>query len=166
MSEPKPFASLSASLLARKGAARPAMRPSSFGHPPVADQQDALAHSYEADDDASAGPGEANAGDWSNDLGWNDMGEAHDAAVHASAPVVVSLPVHAPAGGETRRSALADGRRAAFTLRIDSERHLKLRLACTVAGRSAQQLLIEALDQYLAANPELDALAARVRASR
>src|SRR3546814_12496795 len=31
MSEPKPFASLSSGLLARKGAAKPAMRPQGFG---------------------------------------------------------------------------------------------------------------------------------------
>ena len=31
MNEPKPFASLSSGLLARKGAARPAMRPQGFG---------------------------------------------------------------------------------------------------------------------------------------
>ena len=45
--EPKPFASLSSGLLARKGAARPAMRPQGFG-------------------------GQAGAG--LEDLGWNDMG--------------------------------------------------------------------------------------------
>jgi hypothetical protein len=31
VSEPKPFASLSSGLLARKGAARPAMKPQGFG---------------------------------------------------------------------------------------------------------------------------------------
>jgi len=45
-SEPKPFASLSSGLLARKGAARPAMRPQGFGQ-------------------GAAGL---------EDLGWNDMG--------------------------------------------------------------------------------------------
>src|ERR1700741_2168830 len=44
--EAKPFASLSSGLLARKGAARPAMRPQGFGQ---------VGHSLE-------------------DLGWNDMG--------------------------------------------------------------------------------------------
>ena len=62
-----------------------------------------------------------------------------------------------------RRSALADGRRAAFTLRVDSDRHLKLRLACTVQGRSAQQLVTEALDRLLDGLPELDDLARRVK---
>src|SRR3712207_4815386 len=45
-SEPKPFASLSSGLLARKGAARPAMRPQGFGQ----------------------------GGASLEDLGWNDMG--------------------------------------------------------------------------------------------
>src|SRR5688500_15601193 len=47
-SEPKPFASLSSGLLARKGAARPAMRPQGFGG-------------------QMGGAG-------LDDLGWNDMG--------------------------------------------------------------------------------------------
>ena len=47
MNEPKPFASLSSGLLARKGAARPAMRPQGFGQ---------------------MGGGNL------EDLGWNDMG--------------------------------------------------------------------------------------------
>src|SRR3712207_1402079 len=46
MSDPKPFASLSSGLLARKGAAKPAMRPQSFGQ----------------------------MGFGLEDLGWNDMG--------------------------------------------------------------------------------------------
>ena len=48
MSEPKPFASLSSGLLARKGAAKPAMRPQGYG---------TFGHSIE-------------------DLGWDDMGYA------------------------------------------------------------------------------------------
>src|SRR5215217_673919 len=48
MSEPKPFASLSSGLLARKGAAKPAMRPQGYG---------TFGHSLE-------------------DLGWDDMGHA------------------------------------------------------------------------------------------
>ena len=46
MNEPKPIASLSSGLLARKGAARPAMRPQGFGQ---------VVNGLE-------------------DLGWNDMG--------------------------------------------------------------------------------------------
>ena len=39
--------------------------------------------------------------------------------------------------------------KAAFTLRLDAKRHLKLRLACAVNGRSAQQLVTDALDHLL-----------------
>jgi predicted RNA-binding Zn ribbon-like protein len=57
----------------------------------------------------------------------------------------------------------AAGRRAAFTLRLDAKRHLKLRLASTVRNRSAQQLVTEALDRFLDAIPEIEALAAQVQ---
>jgi hypothetical protein len=52
--------------------------------------------------------------------------------------------------------------KAAFTLRLDPERHLKLRLACAVNGRSAQQIVTDAVDQLLEAMPELDSMAAKV----
>ena len=197
MSEPKPFASLSPSLLARKGSARPAMRPQIQ---PLHQYHDVLARQEQEH------PG------W-HDLGWNDMG--HDdapAAVAVAAPVVapasvsapqpepvapapmaevvsitpaepvqaavipevvrqreeiaarVAQPPRTPRGG--RRSALAEGRRAAFTLRVDAERHLKLRLACTLRNRSAQQLLTEALDSLLAELPDVSALAAQVATKR
>ena len=55
-------------------------------------------------------------------------------------------------------------RKAAFTLRLDGDRHLRLRLACAVTGRSAQQIVTGALDSALAAIPEIEALAARVPA--
>ena len=53
--------------------------------------------------------------------------------------------------------------KAAFTLRLDPERHLKLRLACAVDGRSAQILVTQALDKLLADMPELDALATKAK---
>ena len=62
-----------------------------------------------------------------------------------------------------RRSALEAGRRAAFTLRVDAERHLKLRLACTIRNLSAQQIVTEALDALLSDIPELDTLASQVK---
>ena len=49
--------------------------------------------------------------------------------------------------------------KSAFTLRLDPARHLKLRLACAVDGRSAQQLVTDALDQLLQAMPELESMA-------
>ena len=157
MNEPKSFASLSPTLLARKGGARPAMRPQ-LG--PIGG--DALARQLD-------------------DLGWNDMGhDADEPAVQHSAEVVSIAPdslapVYAPVPevvrqrdeakrrvAGSRRSALADGRRAAFTLRVDAERHLKLRLACAVNGRSAQQLVTEALDQLLDELPDVAELAAQI----
>ena len=48
--------------------------------------------------------------------------------------------------------------RAAFTLRLDADRHLRLRLASAIAHQSAQQLVAQALDQFLATLPEVDAL--------
>jgi hypothetical protein len=119
------------------------------------------------------------------DLGWNDMG--HDTQVlepvaqHEAEIVVLNPASEAPAAtmpevlrqqeaiservaraaAGPRRSALSQGRRAAFTLRLDAERHLKLRLACVLNGRSAQQLVTEALDRLIADMPELAELAAR-----
>ncbi len=212
--EPKPFASLSSGLLARKGAAKPAMRPQGFGQ----------------------------IGGNLEDLGWNDMGfeapkpapvardEEHDAfgepiaelpvlnghagltpvdsPVHsqhaeiegrlssldsddiqiadetaeiceledelleqpvAKAPalevVPISVPVAAaaPRRSSKQRAAPGSKAKAAFTLRLDPERHLKLRLACAVSSRSAQLLVTDALDQLLARMPELDAMAAKAK---
>lgn len=198
ISEPKPFASLSSGLLARKGHARPAMRPQGFtgGYASLANGMD--------------------------DLGWNDMGQMvePEADVHAlhtdengddnivappdgvppvlaqrrqlkaefEPPVIdavaddhdvtVEAPVHEPApiasvssivrrpvsvatagrlARETRHKA-----KAAFTLRLDEDRHLRLRLASALAGRSAQQLVTEALDAFLESVPEVDDLARQV----
>ena len=69
----------------------------------------------------------------------------------------------APRKPIVRRPATAQGKRAAFTLRLDQERHLMLRLACTVRGRSAQQLVTDALDALLAEMPEIASLAAQVQ---
>ena len=214
-SEPKPFASLSSGLLARMGAARPAMRPQGFG-------------------------GQAGAG--LDDLGWNDMGfeppkpadtardSEHDAfgdeltphplrnplsaltpvaspvhdqqaeiadrlidaeedeafdedydetaelvegdelpeAVLAPEPVPAVKPVAVakPRRQPKPRSAPGANGKAAFTLRLDPGRHLKLRLACAVNGRSAQQLVTDAVDRLLADMPELDSMAERAPAKR
>jgi hypothetical protein len=162
----KPFASLSPTLLARKGGARPAMR-SPLN--PIPAFHDATARQLD-------------------DLGWNDMGhdeepaadndrcvhEAEIVALNPSEPVrPAPLPeivkrqrgiatLLAPLAPQ-RQSALAKGRRAAFTLRLDAERHLKLRLACTIGNRSAQQIVIEALDRLIADRPELTELAEKIR---
>jgi hypothetical protein len=165
MNENRSFASLEPTLLARKGGAKPAMRPQ-VG-PPVTAQP--------------LPPTE--------DLGWNDMGEAHayedegevvalapangNGKVTAKAKPAVRQQIEAIAAHLARRdgkkqdrqraSALENGRRAAFTLRLDAQRHLKLRLACTVKNRSAQQIVTEALDRLLGSMPEVDSLAAQVK---
>ena len=48
--------------------------------------------------------------------------------------------------------------KTAFTLRLDHQRHLQLRLACAVHNVSAQKLVTSALDELLATMPELDEL--------
>ena len=55
-----------------------------------------------------------------------------------------------------------DSRKAAFTLRLDPERHLRLRLLSALTHRSSQQLLIEALDLLLARHDKVEDLAGRV----
>ena len=52
--------------------------------------------------------------------------------------------------------------KTAFTLRLDPDRHLKLRLATAIKNVSAQQLVTRAVDEYLKSIPELDDLAERV----
>src|SRR5215207_4744577 len=65
-------------------------------------------------------------------------------AVHPAVAAVVPTP--APRRPSRPRSAPGTTGKAAFTLRLDPERHLKLRLACAVGGRSAQMLVTDALD--------------------
>ena len=80
-------------------------------------------------------------------------------AALASQPPVAPAPVAAPPAPKRRTPAVAQARRAAFTLRLDAERHLKLRLAATMQGVSAQALVTEALDALLAEFDELDVIA-------
>lgn len=145
---PKPLASLSSGLLARKGAAKPAMRPQAFVPAPAA----------------------------LDDLGWNDMGTpapippvlAERAALTEAItpqpePAAEAPPVHVVrsvslATAARLRRETAHGGRAAFTLRLDEARHLQLRLASAITSRSAQQLMTVALDDLIAALPEVAAL--------
>jgi hypothetical protein len=80
---------------------------------------------------------------------------------------IIAAPVVSPAPAPRRapriRAAVGSKGKAAFTLRLDPERHLKLRLACAVDGRSAQQLVTDALDQLLERVPDLDGLAAKAK---
>jgi hypothetical protein len=59
------------------------------------------------------------------------------------------------------RSVAGSKGKAAFTLRLDPARHLKLRLACAVSGRSAQLLVTDALDALLGSMPELEDMAGK-----
>jgi hypothetical protein len=220
MTESRPYASLSGSLLARKGGAKPAMRPRPLSTQHMLD-----------------------------DLGWDDMGEAHEPAPEhvpssiaaltpaprAPAPEQVAAPIAAvspeprraqvagltpaprapapvPAQEEAppvhvQQRVLADhyqqqtapvetptdapllseavvaalrapsprqqgkaskaeplGRKAAFTLRLDADRHLRLRLASALTGRSSQQLVTAALDTFIQTLPDVGALAQQVPA--
>jgi hypothetical protein len=192
--QPKPLASLSSTLLARKGHARPAMRPQGFGGfgalpgaqddlgwndmghpddapmsapepiypvpvgvPPVLRQREALQEEFEAPKDfvpqaiepepvlepepvaAPAAP----------------VAAPHVVAAAAAPTVPVSLATAARIGRETR----AKHAKAAFTLRLDHDRHLRLRLASALHNKSAQHLVTEALDQFLQSLPEVEELA-------
>ncbi len=197
MNEARPYASLSSGLLARKGAAKPAMRPQGYSgfedlgwndmgyapvphnpvelpehvpssiaaltplprsdEPSVVAQQRAIAESFDGVEEEVAEVAEA-----------AEVAEIEaPAEPEAAAPKpvrakaqVVTLPNRAP------RTAVAAGRKAAFTLRLDAERHLRLRLACAVTGRSAQQIVSGALDALLNTIPEVEALAERVPAAK
>ena len=185
MSEPKSFASLSSTLLARKGEAKPAMRPQAIN----------LSHTVarnvsDVDDDQH------------DDLGWNDMGHDHEEhqvppvapspinghvspqidniapppviqqqaelAREFAQPAPVMAPVVAPVvqavaavPAKAPRAAPGTKGKAAFTLRLDGERHLKLRLVCAVNHRSAQQIVTQALDEFLARQPSVAELVRR-----
>ena len=237
MGEPKAFASLSSGLLARKGAARPAMRPQGFGQvgagvedlgwndmgfeppkpalapvrdedhdafgeelpepalrnplsaltpiaSPVHDQQAEIANRFAAHDE----DGEDEDGDYIDETAElfdpeaeplpepldELLDELFDEPVEGPAPVaVVAIPARKPAKAQAPvrerqpRAAPGGKAKAAFTLRLDPARHLKLRLACAVTGRSAQQLVTDALDQMLEGMPELESMAERApRAKR
>lgn len=152
----KSSASLTSGLLARKGQARPAMRPQGYVN---------LTPTLE-------------------DLGWNDMGDEpvptptpaapQPAGAPAELPKVLAqlevlkervetvapaAPVPALAAIEPAPEARARGWRTAFTLRLDADRHLRLRLASAVRNQSAQQLVTQALDAFLDDVPEVDGLA-------
>ncbi|MEE4207007.1 MAG: toxin-antitoxin system HicB family antitoxin [Erythrobacter sp.] len=90
-----------------------------------------------------------------------DEGEAD--ADYAPLAQPQSQPRPQPRRTMRQAQARPSGKRAAFTLRLDTERHLKLRLAATMQGVSAQALVTEALDALLGEFEELDALAARMR---
>jgi hypothetical protein len=221
VAEAKPFASLSSGLLARKGAARPAMKPQGFGqmgggnledlgwndmgfeppkpadaardenhdafgedvvehpraHPtgltpvgsPVHDQQAEIADRFGDSEDAQSEaldetiePYDPNteASNFHVEVGEDAGIEPQPTFVRPVKPAVAAVtPNPAPRRAPRARSAPGSKGKAAFTLRLDPTRHLKLRLACAVNGRSAQQIVTDALDQLLINMPELDSMA-------
>ncbi|MBA3577922.1 MAG: hypothetical protein H0W39_09990 [Sphingomonas sp.] len=236
--EPKSFASLSSGLLARKGAARPAMRPQGFGQ--VAGLEDLGWNDMGFEPPK---PAEAPAPDAEHD-GFGDVIPAHphnlagltpvDSPVHSQRAEIegrltaftpddsgeeldetaelyepgngdelqveehklqlvepepeameAPLPVFEPEPvamvkpqplqvaavrpervvrrSREPRAAPGTKAKAAFTLRLEPERHLKLRLACAVSGSSAQMLVTQALDEFLGSMPELEAMAVKAK---
>lgn len=223
MGEPKPLASLSAGLLARKGGARPAMRRQPLGSGPAptnAVGYDDLGWNdmgYDVDPDQSGEPArmldlkplltgsvpahnveaehavDDSVGHELTDAVAEDYGaeaygaenygadafeaEAHEVPeivrqqeslidrVAAVARKVEARPVPKPKKEKAPR-ALRAREKAAFTLRLDAERHLRLRLASAVTNRSSQVILTDLLDEYLSSLPEIDAMASRLPAAR
>ena len=212
-SEPKAFASLSSGLLARKGAARPAMKPQGFNQiggnlddlgwndmgfeppkPALApvrdDEHDAFGEElteqplrnpvaaltpsqapvpspvHDQQAEIAGRLAEADAFSDDEDEEQDETAELvdfdQDEAPEPLAQVVAITPRPVrPRRAATPRSAPGTKGKAAFTLRLDPARHLKLRLACAVTGRSAQMLVTDALDELLGAMPELDGMAER-----
>ena len=155
MPEPKPMASLSSGLLARKGDARPAVRRAFIALTSITPLSLA---SQKVD------PRE--------DVEWNAKTRVSPKPSPAPISLVVKqlqeriantlcTPVHDVAG----RPAPRPKPRVAFTLRIEPERHLRLRLAKVIGHRSAQQIVTQALDEFLEKQPGLEAMLAEVRQS-
>lgn len=162
MQNDKPFASLSSGLLARRGEAKPAMR------------RQAIDMSHTVNFHALEDLG------W-NDMG-EEVPPAKPASLTGLTPVphtptvveqqrelerefaspetfapeafapVVATPTKTQ---RTPRAAPGSKGKAAFTLRLDPDRHLKLRLVCAVNHRSAQQIVTQALDEFLARQPSV-----------
>lgn len=144
----KPIASLSPTLLARKGGARPAIRSA----------QAEIA----ATDDAAATPGKTTPAKRSRK-------QAGAKVVALDSLRIAASPAAATNAVRRQQAQLAEkitgkaraARPAAFTLRLDGERHLQLRLAAALTGRSGQNLVVEALDTMLASLPGLAQAASR-----
>jgi hypothetical protein len=121
MTSLKPAASLSSGLLVRKGGATPANL--LFAYPPI-------------------GPSEI-----------RDMPrfEARMPGAPDEPPQPANRDEHASAAARRRtvEALQPRGRGAKVSLRLDAERHQRLRVAAFHEGRSGQQLLIAALDAYL-----------------
>jgi hypothetical protein len=72
---------------------------------------------------------------------------------------VETRPVSVATARRIAKETHTKGGKAAFTLRLDQDRHLRLRLASALHNVSAQVLVTEALDYFLQSLPEVDELA-------
>ncbi|MCH7628762.1 MULTISPECIES: hypothetical protein [Novosphingobium] len=169
MREARAFASLTSGLLARKGEARPAMR----------SPLQALGGDFDADDLG-----------W-NDMGepapvvaitpdtvpsaaperpevlrqLDSLANVITRKVAMDARVAAAEAHASPRPSRRKGEALKEGRKAAFTLRLDADRHLALRLAASLDNRSAQAVVLDALDAFLNDIPGMDELVRRARSS-
>ncbi|MEG3147749.1 hypothetical protein U1839_24125 [Sphingomonas sp. RT2P30] len=198
----KPLASLSSGLLARKGQARPAMRPQGYGGfgaipgqqddlgwndmghdvpqaphvaqvPPVVRQQEQLQEEFAPVPRAYEPPAAPIAPPAASH---DEVEEQEEALAPRPAPVSEAAPAPAPAPVDVVRSvsvatatrldretaAKTKHGKAAFTLRLDHDRHLRLRIASALCHRSAQNLVTEALDAFLHSLPEVGALVSQL----
>jgi len=86
--------------------------------------------------------------------------EPRAAPVEARAETrIESRPVSVATARRIAKETHTKGGKAAFTLRLDQDRHLRLRLASALHNVSAQVLVTEALDYFLQSLPEVDELA-------
>lgn len=219
MGEPKPLASLSAGLLARKGGARPAMRRQPLGSGPAPlgnmgyddlgwndmgydvdpDQSSeparlvdlkplltgsVLAHNVEAEHAVDDGAGHELTPDFAapvEEFGADEYGlgqfvpevpdvpevvRQQETLIERVAAVARKVEARPAPKKEKAPRATRAREKAAFTLRLDAERHLRLRLASAVTNRSSQVILTDLLDEYLSSLPEIDAMASRLPAAR
>lgn len=134
MSGTKPVASLGPKLLARKGSARPVTQ----------GQIEALAQDLAGNE--------------------NDAQLIDATRKHQPIELVHSVVTPTKPGVSSRqRKSRSTGPRASFTLRLDPKLHLKLKLASTLEGVSAQRLVTQALVRLLEDMPELETLSAQVK---
>jgi hypothetical protein len=124
---------------------------------------------YDDEDEASYGEDYADADDYApvytrdEDEEYEEDGEAEGEVEPIARIHVQPQPVAVPAAPKLRVPAVQSGRRAAFTLRLDADRHLKLRLAATMQGVSAQVLVTDALDRLLAEFDDLEVIATHLK---
>ncbi len=153
----KPFASLTGSLLARKGAARPAMR-SHVSLDWAGIEPDAAAAPDAQLLDTTALP-------LAEVVALEEAGE-DDSRPEVLRQIAQLSTVMNRKVAASRRAALdveqLPGKKVAFTLRLDPRRHALLRACCTAERRSAQALLIEALDRLVDATPGLEDVLAQL----